>query len=1108
MLHLHFSNRIEVLTEDLASRLAGPRADPFVPDTVLIPHSAAKRHLQLELAQREGVCANVSFEYLAQWLWAQVARVQPQVTPESPFDAASLTWRVYAIFQDADFIRSHPPLAAYLASGRDDTVVAYELAAATAALMEQYITYRPDWLARWQADAGDRVTGNAHEPWQAATWARIASGLALAGAHPIEAMARELERAGDQASHGFGLPAAAHIWALPAVPPLYLQALHSLARFMDLHVYALNPCRQFWFDLVDPRQFDRLEAAGQGEGRDVGHVLLSSWGKQAQSALGLLTGIDESERAAWVERYEVSCRATLLGRLQDTILDLGDLAPGSLPRAPADRSIEVHVAHSLTRELEVLRDRLLGLFRDDATLRPSEILVVTPDLEAAAPLIEGVFGTAAPARFIPYAMTGRRRSSVNASVKAFLQLLALASSRCTASEVFGLLQQPVVCARFGLGDDELQQVHAWLIAAGFHWGLDAAHVATHELPAHVAHTMADALSRLFLGYALADGESEPFAGHLPRGHAQGSGSTALGALWRFASLLGGLATALRQARPADAWARLLHQAREDFILPDHHATNDWLELAAGIDSLAQAMARAGFEGEVAAPIVRTALERELEDPAHGGAPTGRVTFTGMNSLRNLPFRVVCAIGMNHGAFPTADKPAEFDLMAMAPRAGDRQRRTDQRTLFLDLLLSARDVLHLSYAGHSIRDNSVTPPSVLVSELLDVLLPATGEEADALVVRHPLQPFSPDAFDESSGDPRVRSFDADLAQSLRAGLLQGSRLSGGDSQQDDDAGEGGAGNEGDEAREPARLFFTQPLAEPGLPWRTVSAAQLIEFFSNPSRYLLRRRMGLELPGDEDELRDDEPFVPDFEGRSALADRLLPDLLHGIDAETARRLAEAGTEMPPGAMGQGELDAELASLQGFADTVRRESAAAVLPPLRAGLDITLGGEAWRIEEPFADLRAEGLVRWRYDDERAQDVLRVWITHLVLCAAAPEGVAPRTTWVARSAVSRYAAIPQDEARRRLAVLLGLYREGLTRPLPFFPKTSRAYVETGDLKQANAAWKGSAQFPGEHAKPGYALAWRGVSNPLDGRFQEIATEVFAGMPVTSQPFAAEVGS
>ena len=47
----------------------------------------------------------------------------------------------------------------------------------------------------------------------------------------------------------------------------------------------------------------------------------------------------------------------------------------------------------------------------------------------------------------------------------------------------------------------------------------------------------------------------------------------------------------------------------------------------------------------------------------------------------------------------------------------RQRRLDDRNLFLDLILSAREVLHLSYVGRSVRDGSELPPSVLVDELL-------------------------------------------------------------------------------------------------------------------------------------------------------------------------------------------------------------------------------------------------------------------------------------------------------------------------------------------------------------------------------------------------------
>ena len=58
-------------------------------------------------------------------------------------------------------------------------------------------------------------------------------------------------------------------------------------------------------------------------------------------------------------------------------------------------------------------------------LKPSSILVVTPDLEAAAPLIDAVFGTAPKDRYLPHTITGRARSSVNAPARALLALLSL-----------------------------------------------------------------------------------------------------------------------------------------------------------------------------------------------------------------------------------------------------------------------------------------------------------------------------------------------------------------------------------------------------------------------------------------------------------------------------------------------------------------------------------------------------------------------------------------------------------------------------------------------------------------------------------------------------------
>ena len=130
------------------------------------------------------------------------------------------------------------------------------------------------------------------------------------------------------------------------------------------------------------------------------------------------------------------------------------------------------------------------------------------------------------------------------------------------------------------------------------------------------------------------------------------------------------------------------------------------------------MTHGGMSEPLPVDVVRTALQALLDDPTRGGMPGGAVTFAAMASLRNLPYRVVCAIGLNDGAFPSTQRPSEFDLMARDPRRGDRQRRIDERNVFLDLLLAARERLYLSYTGRSVRDNSPLPPSVLVAELLD------------------------------------------------------------------------------------------------------------------------------------------------------------------------------------------------------------------------------------------------------------------------------------------------------------------------------------------------------------------------------------------------------
>jgi exodeoxyribonuclease V gamma subunit len=267
----------------------------------------------------------------------------------------------------------------------------------------------------------------------------------------------------------------------------------------------------------------------------------------------------------------------------------------------------------------------------------------------------------------------------------------------------------------------------------------------------------------------------------------------------------------------------------------------------------------------------------------------------------------------------------------------------------------------------------------------------------------------------------------------------------------------------------------------------------------------------LSWDEAATSDDEPFLPDFRSRQALAERLLPQALQGLSAQQLRRLAEAGIEYPPGTFGTVLLNDEMDSLQRFARTVREATQAPCLPPLNIDLPFVLEGEDWQLATVLAGRRklmqqqaddaerAEqqrhpaGLLLHRYDDTRPVDYLSAWLTHLAAAAAQPGTM--QTQWISRDGSFRLTHCP--DARSILEGLMSLYRRGLREPIHFFPKSAWAYIQSRrDLAAALKKWHNTfTPAHGEDADPAYRLALRGVADPLDADFRACAESVFGAM-------------
>ena len=631
-LHLHFSNRFERLADRLVDALAAPGGSVFEAPAVIVPSSAVRRRLTLDAASRHGICANVRFDYLAAWLWSRAVEHLGLGRSRSPFEVEPLSWRVFAALSDAGWVERHPRLARYVA--RADLPMRHELACRIAQVLNHYTTYRTDWLEAWQA-GGTPALGALPEDargdarWLAALWRRIAAELGTTGPNPLEVFARDVADAAIESIPG--LPERLHVFALPAIAPLHLRVLHALGRRIRVDVYVQNPCAEYWFDVVDPARLAWLAARGKADHHEVGHRLLAAWGRQAQSQLQLL--VDALDAPVETAEFDEPGGDTLLATLQRSMLALDEPGPGSIALADDDRSLEVHVCHSTTRELEVLHDRLLGMFAADPSLRAADVLVVVPDIEAAAPLVDAVFGSVPAARRLPYAITGRAGSRANEVARVLLDVLALARSRWHASEVHALLSRPLVAARFGLDAEALERVRDWIAESGFRWGADAAHRVALGLPGTRGHSAADGLERLFLGYALPDGAALPFAGRLPAGDPQGAEARALGAAWRFVESLRALQAALSGERPIAAWTRAIDDALQAFVAQDAREPEAWLAVSRGVRELDAPIPAGLADAPMPFELALIALRRRLDASSPGGVPSGAITFASIHDLR-------------------------------------------------------------------------------------------------------------------------------------------------------------------------------------------------------------------------------------------------------------------------------------------------------------------------------------------------------------------------------------------------------------------------------------------------------------------------------------------
>ena len=1053
MLNIIQSNRMEALQAQFHQLLkVNPLQSPFDKEVVLVQSPGMSQWLKIGLSENLGVAAQVDFPLPSSFIWQLYQQLLPNVPKESAFNKPNLAWKLFAILPTCIDEPLYLPLKTYL-EGDIDGQKTFALCEKIADVYDQYLMYRPHWIATWDSgvDTLDDVDISI-APWQPDLWRRLVKLSKTLGQSQFHRanMQGQLLSALESMDSSL-LPKRISLFGISAIASSQLDVFEALSKKTEVFLFFFNPSEHYWGDIIDEKTAAKINAkyakmplveAQQKKQTNpdeeyyfIGNPLLSSWGKLGRDYFEQLVQLD----ARWIDGFIDAFDDTLLGQVQSEIYQLAFKGEsltdnkewfindkGKLPISAHDTSITLSDCHTPLREVERLHDYLLNLFNQNPTLTPKDIIVMMPDVGTYSPYIEAVFGGAQGSRFIPYALADLAIEQEKPVLSSFASLANLPFSRFGVSDILDLLQVTQIAEKFGLEAHEYEQIHYWLERVGVKWGINAEHKQSFDLPAIDLNTWQHGLNRLLLGIAMRD-EQCPFNGIYSADEVEGMALDTLNKLVHFIDVLQDFKAKLTPDDTLSNKAHILSELLNAVYESESDDSWDLLVLQKVLEDIAKHHDNGDYSKAVSQRIVSYLIKQGIQEKGVGQRfLVGQVNFCTLMPMRAVPFKVVCMLGLNDADYPRTVQPIGFDLVPYSKKQkGDRSRKLDDRYLFLEALLSARDNLYMSYIGRSCFDNQPRMSSTLVSELLEYIgrsfklsEPSDKPLPECLITQQHLQPFNSLYYsapsDEQAG-VNNHSYNPIWLPS--------------------------------EAIEPkaiTALDVTPPeLLDLDVFIRSVCHAQ--ESFYQQS-------LGLRLPQFNDIAKDEEPFSLDALRRYFYLDEILEANINNTPLSTEQILQRG--ELPQANVGSLIYEGMQHRVDALAGQVKEQIKAGKSEPI----EVLLALENTTIEGWLNHVYMQKQVFYRSASIKAKDLIKGFLYHLAAQSMQQE---VETLLLGLDKQISFAPMSKANADLLLADWFELYKALRNAPVAFFPVSGYEYVKSGgDMAKANS--KFSPQYIG----------------------------------------------
>ncbi|BAC24411.1 recC [Wigglesworthia glossinidia endosymbiont of Glossina brevipalpis] len=728
MIYIYQSNQIDLIQKILSKILKNfPINNPMKKEIIITSSSNISEWLKLNITLNINILANVEFISLNSFIWKLVILTTKNV----PFDNFAfrlmLSWYIAQIIPK---INKNIKIKNVYKNLNQFQI--FYLSYKLSELYNKYLIFKPDWIDLLNFKKKSKKLEDS-QYFQLIIWNLLVKKIKKEKDFCIssiyESCIQKIEKSNlifeDIADRIF-------IFGIYYIPEIYLKILKTLSKKIDIHLFCINPCCLYWFD-IDNRFYisnlieNKIKNKKNFFRKKIKISLLSFWGCLGAKYLKLLNNLNENIENKIFYKPK---KDNLLHTIQNDILynkyyniiiskKFNKFEKKNLRVLNSkDNSITIHTCKNKYEEINSLYNFIVKITKDNKKICFKDILVMASNIEDYSSYINSIFNNINYK--INYFISDIKIYERFNIISAIFNILKLPKFKFSIEQIFYLLEFSSISNKFKMKEDEIKMLKYLVINLGVQWGISNKRFKKCNANFEEKYSWNNIIKKTVSEYYTRINNKVYFK-YIYSNDLDEKKINSLIKLENFISKLNYWYDYLSQPHLLYEWNDVIKKIIKNFFDPDKKENYVLDLLKKNWNDIIFQGINTKYKKTIYIETLENILyKRFKKENFFKKNKFNSIHFCNLKLSKIIPSKIICLLGINDGTYPRQDINYNFDSIYKNLKNDDKNIRQEDLYSFLIILLSSKEHLYISFIKNYINEERSKYISIIINELIEYI----------------------------------------------------------------------------------------------------------------------------------------------------------------------------------------------------------------------------------------------------------------------------------------------------------------------------------------------------------------------------------------------------